>query len=138
MCLSVAGAPTNIAKRGDPAPVGTFSSFHSVSVSGDDVVFRAYYDDGSVGNMGIFTSDGVSLNTIIKAGDALFGSTVTDLNFGNRGLDEAGNVAFWYELADGRSGVAIAAVPEPSTVILLGVAVLGLCGHSWRRRKRMA
>ena len=35
-------------------------------------------------------------------------------------------------------GVPAAAVPEPSTFVLLGIAAVGLLGYTWRRRKRPA
>jgi hypothetical protein len=31
-----------------------------------------------------------------------------------------------------------APIPEPSSLMLLGIAVLGLLGHGWRRRQRLA
>jgi hypothetical protein len=36
------------------------------------------------------------------------------------------------------SDTAAAASPEPSTLLLAGLGVLGLTGHAWRRRKRAA
>ena len=34
--------------------------------------------------------------------------------------------------------LTVSAVPEPSTLMLLGVGTLGLLGHAWRRRKQSA
>ena len=47
----------------------------------------------------------------------------------------AGDMAFRYELADGREGIALAftAVPEPTATSLLGLCLLALLGFRPRR-----
>jgi hypothetical protein len=57
------------------------------------------------GSLGIFTG-GQASDAVVRVGDSLFGSTVTALQVGRQGLNDAGQVAFWYELADGRTGYA--------------------------------
>ena len=61
-------------------------------------------------------------------GDALFGSTVTDLQFYSTGLNNRGQVAFRAALADGTLGIYRAdpwqAVPEPSTLAVAFSAVI--------------
>jgi uncharacterized membrane protein len=114
------GALTTIAKSGDPAPPGgTFSGLTSAEIDGGTVAFLGLY----AGGHGIFTGSGGTLDTVIKTGDSLFGSTVTGLGFDRFGLDRdgSGNLAFGYTLADGRSGVAIASVPEARAWLMLGV-----------------
>ena len=71
-----------------------------------------------------------TLDKVIALGDALFGSTVTGLDFLN-GLNDAGDVAFLYHLADGRQGIAVASVPEPAGLALLAI---GACAALPRRR----
>ena len=75
-------------------------------------------------------------NRVIQTGDLLDGSTVLSLSTGSHGryLNDAGQIAFWAQLTDGRTGIyradplqlSVAAVPEPSTVVLLIMASVGL------------
>jgi hypothetical protein len=112
------GTPTLIAKTGDPAPIGTFSKFlrgfwtgENPSISGATIVFSASYGvDPEDPSEGIFTSTNGVLATVIKSGDPLFGSTITDVMSGRFAIDPegSGNLAFTYKLADGREGVALA------------------------------
>jgi hypothetical protein len=69
------------------------------------------------------------LNTVIHTGDSLFGSAVTffgsSIRFGRFGFDPdgSGDVAFAYELMDGRFGIAMATpVPEPTSRALACLA----------------
>ncbi len=77
---------------------GVFSSFRSVDINDAGTV--AYLADFDAGGSGIF----VGQQELIATGDELLDSTVTDLNFLNKGLNHD-SVAFWAKLADGRSGV---------------------------------
>jgi hypothetical protein len=89
------------------------------------VAFRATLDAGGAG---IFTGPDAVNDRVIGTGDALFGSTVTDVFFA-RGLNEDGSLAFAYTLANGRQGVALAVVPEPVALTLLATAALLLRGR---------
>jgi hypothetical protein len=82
------------------------------------VAFQGTYHPNGTG---IFIGDGSELTAIIKTGDALFGSTLTHLDFHRMGLDPNGrNLAFKYGLADGRAGIAMARfIPEPAESLLL-------------------
>jgi hypothetical protein len=107
------GPLTLVANRGDPAPVGTFTGFRALpgvlpSITGDTVAFAGQFADGL--QSGIFTSTDGLLATVVKSGDPLFGSTVANVTMGRFGLDPggSGNLAFWYQLVDGRQGVALA------------------------------
>jgi hypothetical protein len=60
---------------------------------------------------------------VIGTGDALNGSTVTDLALGASGLNDDGDIAFNYTLASGTTGVAVASlIPEPGSALLLVAA----------------
>ena len=60
---------------------------------------------------------------VLATGDAFMGSTVTDLGFLPMGLSNGDQLAFYAKLADGREGIYLTVVPEPSVLALL---VLGL------------
>lgn len=78
--------------------LGAFSSFRGVDINDRGTV--AYLADFDAGGSGLF----VGGQEIIATGDQLLGSTVSELNFLNKGLNQD-SVAFWAKLADGRSGV---------------------------------
>lgn len=115
------GVLTSVVRSGDPAPVGKFIAFADPAISGDTVAFLGVYGEASVYH-GIFTSRAGVHRQVIARGDSLFGSTVEDVAIGRFGLDPngSGDIAFWYFLSDGRTGIAMAnPVPEPSLAIML-------------------
>ncbi|KAM3090444.1 choice-of-anchor tandem repeat NxxGxxAF-containing protein [Phormidesmis sp. 146-35] len=87
--------------------LGDFSSFRGVDINNQGTI--AYLADFDAGGSGLF----VGQQEIITTGDELLGSTVTELNFLNKGLNQD-SVAFWAKLADGRSGVFRADQDKPS------------------------
>jgi hypothetical protein len=67
---------------------------------------RIAFNGGPLGGPnGIYTG-GQTSSAVIRVGDPLFSSTVTSVQIGRQGLNDSGHVAFWYKLADGRSGYA--------------------------------
>jgi len=74
-----------------------------------ELAFAAELDDGS---KGIFTGSNPQSQKVIAVGDALLGSTVTDLSFFRDGLNNEGQLAFYAALADGRL-VIVRADPLP-------------------------
>jgi len=116
-------------------PFASFGTFSEVSINaGGTVAFGATLD---AGGQGIFTSDDLS-HPVIAIGDALFGSTLVGFSFvSEKGLNDAGQVAFLYVLADDRQGIAradpvVAGVPEPGTLALLAASLGAL---AWRARR---
>ncbi len=99
-------------------------------------------NEGSSDDRGLyFYDDLVGLKQVVREGDAFLGSTITRIGYpgpvGRRldmrsALNDLGQLAYQFELADGRQGIAIATlVPEPST-LLLGLLASG----TWLFRKR--
>jgi hypothetical protein len=85
---------------------GPYDSFGHVGIDGSGrIVFTAELDDGSGG---VFAGPDPVADKVIVRGDPLFGSTVTSAETGRYGVNEAGQVGFHYQLADGRAGIALA------------------------------
>jgi hypothetical protein len=100
------GDASGTTARTDPdSPFFTFSEHPSVNNRGA----VAFYANELSGGQGIFVelTGGASPIAVIEAGDALFGSTVTRLDLGRFALNDHEQLAFRYDLQDGRSGVAI-------------------------------
>jgi len=106
------------------------------------VAFLASLDEGG---SGIFTGPNPVTDKVIATGDTLFGSTVTSLKYTRKGLNNAGQLTFFAQLADGSSGIFRAdpestpkpqPVSEPASVLdLLAVGALGI-GTWWKRQQR--
>ncbi len=127
---------TQIARVGQVAPDGNgrFSSFGGIFTS-----ISALNDAGQVAFSGTLTGtsgrgiflhdDTLGLLQVARMGDELLGSTITHLSFDpnsislddseRNGLNELGQVAYGFRLADGRRGIAIWTIPEPATATLL-------------------
>jgi hypothetical protein len=83
----------------------------------------------------IYTGVNPTTDRVIQTGDALDGSTVLQLSTGSHGrfLNDAGQVAFWAQLTDGRVGIyradplllSTVAIPEPTSLLSIMVMALG-------------
>ncbi len=105
------GNARGITPRTDPAkPVFTNSEHPSINNQGA-VAFYAFPNTGTTDPTGIFleVSGGHSPIPVIRPGDRLFGSTVSTVDLGRFALNDRFELSFQYTLADGRSGIAIAA-----------------------------
>ena len=118
----------SIAQTGEAAPDGNgvFARFdfgfpESVALNNNgDVAFAASLTSTSAGTgdtLGIFFEGENGLIQIARTGDAMLGSTIERLRIGGSsaprfraqsGLNDFGQVAFSFRLADGRDGIAIA------------------------------
>jgi hypothetical protein len=94
---------------------------------------------GTSDDSGIFFFDDASgLLQVARKGGDLLGSTITSLSFNSNGdersgFNELGQVAYHFELADGRRGVAIWTIPEPTSAALLGLGGAALLCQVRRR-----
>jgi hypothetical protein len=92
-----------------------FVAFDHPSINDSDAVaFLAFEVDG---NLGVFIelTGGASPIPVIRTGDALFGSVVSNVDIGRFALNNRFEMALQYSLEDGRSGVAIASLGQRGT-----------------------
>lgn len=160
--LGEASGLTQIARTGDLVPDGNgrFSGFSPHWSSRNDVFYHealALNEGGQVlfhGTLvdtlageasGLFLGDKNSgVVEIARSGDELLGSTIEELNFspsngsrgnGRSGLNNLGQVAYRFALADGRTGIAIWTIPEPGALVLLAIMLATLAFHGDRSRR---
>ena len=116
-------------------PFNSFGADPSINDAGT-VLFDAFLKNGK---QGIFTGPDPDVDNVIFVGDSLFGSTVKTLLIGPEGLNDAGQIAFIAELANGKFTIAradpvgvVEVTPEPNSLML---CLLGLGGFLVMRRK---
>lgn len=73
------------------------------------VAFSAFEANGAEGIF-VELTGGASPVAVLQTGDLLFGSTVTAVSVGRFAFNDHLGLVFEYELADGRSGIAVAAL----------------------------
>ncbi len=132
-----------IAREGEPAPDGdgviSYIGLQGANTSlagpfamndAGQIVFTAPMDVGApTGEYGLFFhDDDHGLVKIIRDNDPFLGSTVIDFGFAGfrpeerSGLNDVGQVAFTFRLADNRVGLAVWSIPEPGALAGLIVA----------------
>ena len=107
-----AGGPGVFTRRLSGGPTTTVADFSNgydfpdgVAINdAGAVAFFAFHSSA----FGIYTGPNPSRDGVIAVGDPLFCSTVTALSLSRGGLNNRGQIAFSYILADGRQGVAVA------------------------------
>jgi hypothetical protein len=152
-----------VAREGQAAPDGNgnFTSTFSRLAFNDagQTAFLATLTGTSGGasdDRGVYVHDAATgLVKVVRTGDAFLGSTISRFTFSgpdhrDDGFNEAGQIAYYFVLADGRSGVAIAspvlaansnqdgiadvAIPEPTSLLLFLAALYVLVAGFNRRR----
>lgn len=102
---------TTIARAGGIGGSGPYSMFDSPIINDlGTVVFRGFLDTGV---RGVYVGPDPVAHKVVQEGDPLFGSTVTIVSF-FRGLNNQNEIAFYFELADGRTGIAKARLVSSS------------------------
>jgi hypothetical protein len=92
-----------------------FTDFTGLAVDSGHVAFSALLSNG---NSDIWTDFSGTVQRVIGAGDILFGKTVDTVDIGLNGL--SGNqIAFEANFTDGSSGIYVATLPEPSSMLFL-------------------
>jgi hypothetical protein len=80
-----------------------FSFFGVTGINnGGTVAFLGVLEEGGAG---IFTGADPAADKVIQTGDALDGSTVTNVFASNKSLNNGGQLVFFAELEDGRQGI---------------------------------
>ena len=112
------GPLIQIARKGQTAPGGngTFSGFGEPTLNNaGQVAFQASLTGtigGSSDDNGIFVfDDALGLVQVVRKRESLLGRLIVTIGVG--GLNEPGQVAYWFKLADGYEGIAIWTVLPP-------------------------
>lgn len=87
-----------------PGEGSTFLEFIAPKIQGDTVAFIGRWEEAGKSHYGVFKAAGEGLQTLVKTGDAVPGSTATFTWIQGMGMDQD-NVAFWAFDTQGVSGI---------------------------------
>jgi hypothetical protein len=133
---SNAGGLTKLFDQNAPIPdgIGNFLNIGSVASDGSHVAFRGI---GPAGQDGIYTNIGGAFTKLIDLNDTIDGRSVQYFTIGPESLS-GNSIAFIARFADDNTeGLYVATlVPEPSTLILAALGLIGFAAWGWRRKRR--
>lgn len=119
--VTSSGALSEHARVGKPGPGGAnYTNLGPATLNDAGVALFSGSQVSTDALDTIFLASGGQTTRVIGVGDSLFDSVVVAVETGRQSLNNAGQISFRYQLANGRTGVALAgaAAPEPSAVAL--------------------
>ena len=105
----LSGDGKGITARTDPSST-FFAEFEHPSINNRGAVAFSVIEANGAQGIFVELTGGASPVAVLQSGDPLFGSTVTAVSVGRFAFNDHFRLAFGYELADGRSGIAVASL----------------------------
>jgi uncharacterized membrane protein len=121
---------------GEPGATFVFSQILGIN---DQGIAVGYYGDSTASQHGFFYNTKTGQYTFLDDPSEAFnnGVELTQIT----GINNAGEITGFYSDANGVfhgfvASPAVTATPEPASLTLLGIGIVGLAGYCWRRRKQ--
>jgi hypothetical protein len=102
----LSGSAKGITSRTNPS--SSFADLEHPSINNRGAVAFSVLEANGAQGIFVELTGGASPIAVLQSGDPLFGSTVMGVHVGRFAFNDRLRLAFEYELADGRSGIAVA------------------------------